>query len=54
MAADDPRIALGGEQVQGYMQLWGVAPVGTISYEYCVQKVEEYVHTMQSLSLIHI
>ena len=48
MAAGDPRIVLDGEQVQSYMQIWGVAPVGTITYEYCVQKVEEYVHTMQS------
>ena len=48
MAADDPRIVLDGEQVQSYMELWGVAPVGTIGYEYCVQKVEEYVHRMSS------
>ena len=48
MAADDPRIVLDGESVEGYMELWGVAPVGTITYEYCVQKVEEYVHRMQS------
>ena len=48
MAADDPRIVLDGAALQGYMELWGVAPVGTFTHDYCVQCVEEYVHTMSS------
>ena len=48
MEADDPRIVLDGAALQGYMELFGVAPVGTFTHDYCVQCVEEYVHTMSS------
>ena len=46
MAAEEPRILLDGARLQEYMDLYGVAPFGRFTQEYCVQRVEEYVQTM--------
>ena len=48
MAADDPRLVLDPAALQGYMELFGVAPVGPYTHADCVQYVEEYVHLMAS------
>ena len=48
MAADDPRLVLDPAALQGYMELFGVAPVGPYTHADCLQYVEEYVHLMAS------
>ena len=50
MAADDARIILDAETLEGYMELFEVAPVGRYTHADCLRFVEEYVHVMSSRS----